>query len=86
MATISHDPRAMGRVAWFEVRDVWTSLAITAIWVAVAVSAIWGPDIKTVDAAGAGVTLPSAVGVAFFALFATMAVARYGFGRAPKVD
>ena len=69
------------RPAWIDARDMWASLAIAVIWLAVLVTAAFGPDIKTIDAGGSSTTIPSAVGVALFAMFATLGVAKYGFGK-----
>ena len=60
---------------------MWASLAITVIWLAVLFSAVYGPDVRTVEAGGASTVVPSALGVAFFAVFATWAVAKYGYYR-----
>ena len=54
---------------------------IVAIWLAVLLATLYGPDFESVEATGARVTIPSGLGVAFFALFATVAVAKYGFER-----
>ena len=32
MSTISHEPAASGRSAWIGARNMWASLAITAVW------------------------------------------------------
>jgi hypothetical protein len=45
----------------------------------VLLDALLGPDIVAEDAAGARTTIPSATVVALFALFGTIAVAKYGF-------
>ncbi len=82
MSTISHEPATLvRRPSWVDARDMWASLAIVSIWLSVLVTAIFGPDIKFVDAGGSSTTIPAAVGIAVFALFATMAVAKYGLGR-----
>jgi hypothetical protein len=79
MSAISHEPSALvRRPTWVEARDMWASLAIVSIWLAVLVTALFGPDIKTIDAAGAASTVPSAIPVALFAVFATWPVAKYG--------
>jgi hypothetical protein len=63
-------------------RDVWPSLAITAMWVAVALDALFGPDIVTSSGAGTNTSsVPSAVALAFFAFLANWAVAYYAFRR-----
>jgi hypothetical protein len=81
MTTVSQEPTALvRRSSWLDARDMWTSLAISVIWLAVLVTAIFGPDIRSVDYVGSSATVPSAVVVALFAVFATWAVAKYGFG------
>jgi hypothetical protein len=84
MSTMSHrheHPWREGLVT----RELWVSLAITAMWAVVAVSAIWGPDVvvHNGDAGGNGstTTIPSAVVVTVFAFFGSWIVARYGFAR-----
>jgi len=80
MTTIPHEePTAAPRPSWLEARDMWASLAITSIWFAVFASAVFGPDIHSIDAGGSSTTIPSAVVIALFALFATMSVAKHGF-------
>lgn len=82
MTTLPHEPPAAAEQPWWvDARDMWSSLAIMAIWVAVALTAVFGPDFKTVDAAGNSTVIPSGILVALFALFATMAVAKYGFAK-----
>ena len=58
---------------------MWASLAIAFIWLAVLFAAVFGPDIVSTSA-GSSTTIPSAVAVALFAVFATRVVAKYGFG------
>jgi hypothetical protein len=85
MATIHHEqPAVARRPSWLYARDMWASLAIAAIWFAVSLTAIFGPDIRTFDASGSSATIPSAVAVALFALFATMSVAKHGFDKKQK--
>ena len=80
MSTISHEPSVqIQRPWWIEARNMWASLAITAIWVVVMVTSLVGPDFETVSSGGDRVTVPSGVGIAFFAVLATVAVAKYGF-------
>lgn len=73
MSTVPHEhPHA-----WWSVRDLWTSLAITAMWVAVAVTAVAGPNIVSND----GSTVPAAIPIALFATLGSWIVAHYGFRR-----
>ena len=82
MSTISHEPSAVAtRPSWIDARNLWASVAIVAIWLAVLLATLYGPDFESVEVTGARVTIPSGLGVAFFALFATVAVAKYGFER-----
>ena len=84
MTTIRHEPPVVARPWWLEARDMWTSLAITVIWLAVLFDSLFGPNIYSHDAGGNAATVPSAVAVAFFGLFATVAVAKYGFSKKTK--
>jgi len=84
MSSISHGPvEVMGakrsRSLDLLPRELWASLAITVIWLAVLFTAIFGGDIVNANAGGDHSSVPSAVAVALFAVFATWAVARYGF-------
>jgi ABC-type nickel/cobalt efflux system permease component RcnA len=84
MATVTHQaPNVNETDVWTRVlvRELWASLAIAVIWVAVALDALFGPSIVTTSAAGDTVSVPSAIVVGFFALFATWIVARYGLRR-----
>jgi hypothetical protein len=80
MATIPHEqPSSLAkRSVWLDARDLWTALAIVTIWLAVLFVGVFGPDFVSVGN-GSTTTIPSGIGVAFFALFATMAVAKHGF-------
>ena len=76
MSTISQGSSTLVRKpAWIEAREMWASLAIVSIWLAVLVTAVFGPDIRSNDAGGNSTTIPSAVVVALFALFAAVVVA-----------
>jgi hypothetical protein len=81
MTTIPQEPSPLARgPSWIDARDMWTSLAIVAMWIVVLVAAVLGPNIESVDAGGNSATVPSAIVLALFALFGTIAVAKYGFG------
>jgi hypothetical protein len=85
MTTLSHEPPATARRPWWlDATEIWASIAIVTIWLAVLFTAIFGPDIRSFDAGGNTTTIPSAVAVALFALFATRAVAKHGFGQRAK--
>jgi hypothetical protein len=58
---------------------MWASVAIAFIWLAVLFAAVFGPDIVSTSASSS-TTIPSAVAVALFAVFATRVVAKYGLG------
>lgn len=86
MATISHEPSAYGsaRPAWTElvrISEMWAGLAIMVIWLAVLFDSIWGPDFVSTSAGGDTTRIPSVIGVALFALCATLGIARVAFGR-----
>jgi hypothetical protein len=84
MTTIPHETPVVARPWWLEARDMWTSLAITVMWLAVLFDSLFGPDIYNADAGGNISRVPSGVALAFFALFATIAVAKYGFSKKTK--
>jgi hypothetical protein len=82
LTTIPNESSTVRRpAAQFWVREMWGSIAITAMWIAVVVTAIVGPDIKSVSAVGDSTTVPAAVAVAMFACIGTWFVARYAFRR-----
>lgn len=86
MSTVSHGSphAARERTNWSSlanIREVWASLAITAMWVAVFVTAIWGSDARFNSVDGSSSTIPIALFVTVFAFFGTWIVARYGFRR-----
>jgi hypothetical protein len=86
MSTISHPPagatQKSGWASLLRVREVWASLAITAMWIAVSVTAVWGPSFVGSSNDGNSSTIPSGIFVALFATIGTWAVAKYAFGRA----
>ena len=94
MSTISHPPTKVApeREGWavlLRVRELWASLAITAMWFTVGVTAIWGPDITAsngVAGMGDSTTIPSGVVLGLFALIGTWIVARSGFDRKRSDD
>lgn len=84
MSTISHPPAKAEEPGWaslLRVKEVWTSLAITAMWIAVSVAAVWGPDFVGSSNDGNSTTIPSGIFVALFATIATWVLAKYAFGR-----
>lgn len=74
------------RSVWLDARDLWAALAIVAIWLAVLFTAVFGPDFVSTSAGGNSTVIPSGLGVAFFALFATMSVAKHGFSKRTRDD
>jgi hypothetical protein len=83
MASVSDGPasRAPERPQWAEflrIRELWVSLAISAMWLAVVVAALFGPDFVTTTPGSTSTTIPSGVFVALFACLGSAAVARYG--------
>jgi hypothetical protein len=89
MSSVSHQPTEVApeRRPWSAqllVAELWASLAITAMWIAVAVSAVWGPDFVSSTPGGSSTTIPSGIGVAFFACIGSWAVAKRGFTRSER--
>jgi len=86
MSTVSAQvpPTAAQRPRWYSrvlVREMWASLAISAMWLAVLFCSVFGPDLVASSGAGASTTsIPSGVVVAFFAYLGTRVVARHGLG------
>jgi hypothetical protein len=72
-------PPLARRSIWFDARDVWISLAIGVIWIAVILASVFGSDFHGNGDDGTSTTIPSGIIVAFFALLATLALAKYGF-------
>lgn len=85
MSTVAHPGLQPARRTWFEARDLWASLAIAVIWLAVLFVSLFGPDFVSASADGSYTRIPSGIAVALFGLFATMAVAKYGFSRTKNV-
>jgi hypothetical protein len=83
MTTMPHEQPSLlvKRSVWLDARDLWVTLAIVIIWLAVLFVGVFGPDFVARSNDGNATTIPSGVGVAFFALFATMSVAKYGFSK-----
>jgi hypothetical protein len=85
MATMPHEQASPSatRSVRLEARDVGATLAIVVIWLAVLFVGVFGPDFVANSNDGNATTVPAGIGVAFFALFATMSVAKYGFSKRP---
>jgi hypothetical protein len=83
MTTIPHEQpsSAVKRSVWFDGRDLLATVAIVVIWLAVLFVGLFGPDFVGHSNDGNSATIPSGIFVAFFALFATMSVAKYGFSK-----
>ena len=79
MTTIPHErPQPARRSIWFDARDVWVSLAIGMIWLSVIFASVFGPDFHGNGNDGTSTVIPSEIFVAFFALLATIGLAKYG--------
>jgi hypothetical protein len=82
MTTIPHEPSSLvKRSVWLDARYLWASLTIGVIWLAVLFVGVFGPDFVGHSNEGNSSTIPSGIFVAFFALFATMSSAKYGFSK-----
>ena len=83
MTTFPHEqPSSLAkRSAWLDARDLWATVAIVVIWLAVLFVGVFGPNFVGSSNDGNATTIPSGIGVAFFALFSTMSVAKHGFGK-----
>ena len=83
MSSMSHPPagavQGPGWAMLLRIKELWASLAITAMWIAVSVAAIWGPDFVGASNDGNSTTIPSGVFVALFASIGTWALAKYAF-------
>jgi hypothetical protein len=83
MTTIPHEQPSSSvlRSIRFEGRELLTTVAIVAIWLAVLFVGVFGTDFAGHGNDGSSATIPSGIFVAFFALFATMSLAKHGFGK-----
>jgi hypothetical protein len=82
MTTAPHEASAPSSTSIrFEGRDVLATVAIVVIWLAVLFVGVFGPDFVGHSNDGNSATIPSGIFVAFFALFGTMSVAKWGLGK-----
>ena len=86
MTTTMHDQSSARspREGWASrilVREMWATLAITAMWVAVLFVGVFGSNMTFNGADTSSSTVPSGVGVALFAAIGTGSVAKRVFGR-----
>jgi hypothetical protein len=88
MTTIPHEQpsSSVSRSIRFEGREVLATVAIVVIWLAVLFVGVFGPDFVGHGNDGTFTTIPSGIFVAFFALFATMSMAKYGFSKRTSDD
>ena len=89
MSSIPHPPAgAAQEQSWtslLRLKEVWASLAITAMWIAVAVAAVWGSDLVGSSNDGSSTTIPSGIFVGLFATIGTWALAKYALST-PRKD
>jgi len=79
VSDLSGESTGEHRFELLRAREMWASLAITAIWIAVVCSAAWGPDFVSSTGGGTNTTtIPSGIAVALFASIGTWAVAKHG--------
>ena len=86
MSTISREPPAeasdlVRRPSWIGARNMWASLAIVTMWLVVLVTTLFAPNFESRDVSGTHTVIPSGIVIAFFAVFGTMSVAKWGFER-----
>ncbi len=86
MTSVPHEPvvARRERSEWAELlrmRELWAAVSIVFMWLAVLFTGVYGPDFVSTSAGGNSTTIPSAIGVAFFAFLGTASVAKAGFRR-----
>lgn len=80
MTTIPHEqPSSVKKAIWFDARDLYVTVAIVVMWLAVLFVGVFGPDFVGNGNDGSSATIPSGIFVAFFAMLATMSMAKWGF-------